>query len=755
MERYTSAHWGSYRITPSGLTPVQGDPEPAQAGKDWLSSAENPATRIARPAFRKDWLSSRDKSRSGDASFVELPWDEALDIIAEELSRTIKTHGNQAIYAGTYGWASAGRFHHAQSQLKRFLNCIGGYSTSRDTYSHAGAEVLWPHVVGLLNDQLVEAMTTWDQIADHCKLLVAFGGISPRTGQISSGGTSSHGVGAWLDRMRGGSCRLVNISPIASDLQGAEWMSIRPGADRALILALSHVILSRGLEDRGFLERCTDGFDRYRASVMGELDGVPKSPEWAEAICGVPADAIERLAIDMAGTPTMISMAWSLQRQDRGEETIWAGFNLACLLGQIGKPGCGYGFGYGSLNTVGRPTKIRRWPALPQGRNPVSSFIPVARIAEMLENPGGAFRYDGETHTYPDARIVWWSGGNPFHHHQDLNRLSKAWQNPDLVIVNDHSWTATARRADIVLPCTSPLEREDIMMMRYDPAVVYMSAAREPFGEARDDYDIFCDLADRMGVADAFSEGRTSQDWLRELWLQARERCLGEGVNLPAFDDFRHKGWIDLPNSDQSRTLFADFVNDPETHPVGTESGKLQMASSVIGAMGGDTVETPGWSEPVEWLGSASAGELHLISAQPANRLHSQNDSGDLTKAGKRHGRETCWLHPATASRYALAAGDVAELNNTRGACLATVELSDTMREDCILLPTGAWLDIADIDGRPVDVHGNPNVLTIDKGSSELSQGNSAHTTLVQVRKWRGNLPPVQVFDGPRIVSRN
>lgn len=753
--KYTSSHWGSYQITDSGLTPVGGDPAPAAAGQGWLSSASNPSTRVARPSFRKGWLSGRDQDRTGDATFVELPWDEALDIIADELGRVIKQRGNEAIFAGSYGWASAGRFHHAQSQLRRFLNCIGGCSWSRETYSHAGAEVLWPHITGLSNRELVNDLTTWDQISEHCKMLVAFGGISPRTAQISSGGTTTHQVGSWLDQMRDGDCRMINISPMSSDLIGAEWLSIRPGTDRALILALSYVILARGLEKKDFLDRFTIGVDRFRASVMGDIDGVAKTPNWAATICGINAEQIEALALALTNSPSMISMAWSLQRQDNGEETIWAGFNLACLLGQIGQPGCGFGFGYGSMNTSGRPVKLRQWPSFPQGHNPVDSFIPVARITEMLERPGEAFRYNGGTYTFPDARLIWWAGGNPFHHHQDLNRLATAWQNPETVIVNEHSWTATARRADIVLPCTSPLEREDLMLMRKDPVLIFMSPARAPFEDARDEYDIFGDLAARMNVSETHSEGRSTNDWLRKMWGEACATAADQGLDLPDYDAFRENGWLDLPSSSHSANLFADFIADPAACPLRTPSGKFEMASAVIGAMGAaDITDTPGWTAPTEWLGAAEDDELHLISPQPINRLHAQNDSGQEVRATKVRDREVCRLHPDTAAWFGLDGGDIAEIYNGRGSCLAAVSVSTNIRPDCLALPTGAWLDIQKIDGCVVDVHGNPNVLTLDKGSSELSQGNSAHTTLVRVRKWHGDLPRVNVFDGPDFVER-
>ena len=752
--KYTSSHWGTYRITDVGLEPVDQDPAPAPAGRGWYSAAFDPKIRVARPSFRAGWLNGRDRNRHGDAEFVELPWDETLDILSEELKRVVDTYGNSAIYGGSYGWSSAGRFHHAQSQLKHFLNCIGGCTSSRNTYSHAGAEVLWPHIVGLPNRELMHNLTTWDRIADNCKLFVAFGGVSPRTAQISAGGTSTHSVRAWLDKIQAKGCRMINVSPLGSDLIGAQWMSIRPGTDRAMILALSHVILSHGLENRAFLDRYAEGADRFIASVMGEIDGLPKTPEWAEKICDVPASEITALALDLVKSPSMITLSWSLQRQDHGEETIWAGLNLACLIGQIGHPGCGFGFGYGSMNTSGQPVGLWNWPSFPQGRNPVRDFIPVARITEMLERPGDEFTYDGGTYIYPDVRLIWWAGGNPYHHHQDLNRLAKAWQKPETIIVNEHSWTATARRADIVLPATTPLERDDFMMMRRDPVLVYMSAVRAPFGEARNEFDMFRDLAVRMGVADIHGEKREADDWLSHLWQLAQDFGQKNGVALPDFDTFKKIGWFELPNAARSMDFLEDFIADPKENPLKTPSGRIEMTSKTIGEMGLDDLsETPGWRAPFEWLGDTSDDRLHLISPQPEARLHSQNDAGTETRATKIKGREPCKLHPDTAAKFGLQAGDIAELCNARGACLTAVTLDFTMRPDCVVLPTGAWLDMLDVDGRKVDVHGNPNVLTKDKGSSQLSQGNSAHTTLVHVRKWRGNLPPVTVLDGPRIVS--
>lgn len=761
--KLTAAHWGTYRVEGSAsapeLVPDAGDPHPARIGAGWLDAMQNANTRIARPSVRKGWLKNRNRDRNGDASFVELPWDEALDILAEELNRVRSTHGNKAIFAGSYGWASAGRFHHAQSQLRRFLNTIGGFTGAANTYSHAGAEVILPHIVGLTNRAFQDQMTSWPLVAQHAQTLVAFGGISKRPAQIASAGTSRHQTQDWLDRATTNGCAFINISPLGSDFKSnanSQWIAPRPGTDCAFILALAYQVFANGQANRAFLRRYTHGAEIFESYVMGITDGVPKTPDWAAEICDIPAQVIRDLAHRMATTKTMINMSWSMQRADNGEVTLWAGIALACVLGQIGQPGTGFGFGYGSTEPVGRPHRWIDWPSLPQGSNPVTDFIPVARVTDMLEKPGTPYIYNGKTRHYPDAKLVWWAGGNPFHHHQDLKRLDRAWRNPETVIVMDHSWTATARRADIILPTTSPLERNDLMINRRDAALVYMSAVIPPVAESRDDYTILSDLATRMGTEAEFTNNRSADDWQRHFWEQCQTIATSEGFALPDFDTFRQTGLFETPGTMETRVLFADFIANPDKNSLRTASGRIEIQSAAIGAMNIlDCPEIPMWQPPIEWLGGSKEGELHLISGQPDTRLHGQNDSGSVSKNSKIHGLEPCYMNPKTAHANQLVHGDAVLISNARGACLAGVILAEDMRVDCLSLPTGAWLDLRTVDGQVLCVHGNPNILTLDKGSTGLSQGNIAHTALVSISKWTKPLPEIRVHSPPNLVGKN
>ena len=144
------------------------------------------------------------------------------------------------------------------------------------------------------------------------------------------------------------------------------------------------------------------------------------------------------------------------------------------MLVQIGLAGAGIAFGCCAANSVGMDKRRTKYAALSQGTNPVQSFIPVARMSDMLLTPGAVFRYGGQTHTYPDIKLVYWADGNPFHHHQDLTRLKQAWQKPQTIIVHEWCWNALAKRADIVLPCTTQLERRDLMIAPRDPYIVAM-----------------------------------------------------------------------------------------------------------------------------------------------------------------------------------------------------------------------------------------------------------------------------------------
>ena len=736
--RVTSSHWGAFEAETDGTRliatrPFAADPNPS-AIAEIIPAAVHHRARIDRPSIRRGWLEQRKGGGRGSEDFVALPWDEALDIAAAEIDRIRKAHGNEAIFGGSYGWSSAGRFHHAQSQVHRFLNCIGGYVASVGSYSTGCAQAIMPHVFGVdFITLLYEHQDGWATIHDHTETLVMFGGINTKNAQVSMGGVTEHDCGDWLARFAAKGMRMVNIGPQRSDApEGCEWIATRPASDTALMLALAHVLESEGLTDHDFLARRTTGFDRFRPYLMGEADGQPKSPEWAAPICGVAPQTIRDLARRMASTRTLITVAWSLQRAQHGEQPYWMSAVLAAMLGQIGLPGGGVGYGYGAIGGVGKSLIGMRGMTFAQGQNPVRRAIPVARIGDMLRNPGQPYDYNGRRQPYPDIRLIYWAGGNPFHHHQDLNALHEAWQKPETIIVHEPWWTATAKRADIVFPATTPYEREDIGRSNLDDYLFHMPQLIPPQGEARDDYDIFAALAERLGAGETYTEGRSSAEWIAALYAEYRERAAAQGIDLPDLAGLRARNWLRLPiHADgPNRTLFAPFREDPDAAPLPTPSGRIEIFSDVIEGFGYD--DCPGhpvWLPPDEWPGAAhEEAPLHLVSPQPGDKLHSQLECALADIEGARP--ETLVIHPDDATPRGIASGDLLRVFNARGACRARALVLDGIRPGVVALPTGAWFGDP---GGNIDPHGNPNVLTRDIGTSRLGQGSSAHTALVEV----------------------
>jgi len=736
--KVTSSHWGAFEVDVAGdrivaTRPFAHDPYPSSI-PDALPAAVHHRTRVARPSIRRAWLATRERTGRGSGEFVALPWDEALDIAATEIDRVRREHGNEAIFGGSYGWGSAGRFHHAQSQLHRFLNCTGGYVASFGSYSTGCAQAIMPHVFGeQFLPLLYEHQNGWQTIQEHTETLVMFGGVNPKNSQVSMGGITEHETAGWFSRFAEKGMRCINIGPQRTDApEGCEWIGLRPASDTALMLALAHVLESEGLTDHAFLARCTVGFDRFRAYLMGESDGQPKTPEWASPLCGVDPDTIRGLARRMATTRTLITVAWSLQRAEHGEQPYWMSAVLAAMLGQIGLPGGGVGYGYGAIGGIGKSLLGLRGMTFPQGQNPVRRVIPVARIADMLRNPGQMYDFNGRREPYPDIRLIYWAGGNPFHHHQDLNALHEAWQKPDTIIVNEPWWTATAKRADIVFPATTPYEREDIGRTNMDDYLFHMPKLIPPVDEARDDYAILADLAERLGVAQSFTEGRSAAQWIQTLYDDYRALAAEEDVPVPDLETLRERNWVRLPirTDGTSPTIFTRFRDDPELAPLKTPSGKIEIFSETIDAFGYD--DCPGhpvWLPPSEWLGAAGAlAPLHLVSPQPEDKLHSQLESALADVEGARP--ETLVMHPDDANLRGIRSGDLVKVFNARGACRARALISEDIRPAVVSLPTGAWFGDP---GENMDPHGNPNVLTIDVGTSRLGQGCSAHTALVEV----------------------
>ncbi|HEY9279763.1 MAG TPA: molybdopterin-dependent oxidoreductase [Eoetvoesiella sp.] len=760
IKRYPSlSHWGAFTaVVENGrlidCEPFAFDSAPSAILKSMPGSIHS-SLRVARPAVRRGWLKDRersDRSQRGDDSFVEVSWDTALKLVADELARVRADYGHDAIFGGSYGWSSAGRLHHARTLTHRFLNAGGGCVNQVGNYSWGAAQFLLPHVIGTYAP-VTGRVTDWKNVQEHTELFMAFGGLPLRNTQITSGGAGEHSAERWVQAASDKGVKFVVISPHRSDIPAgitADWIAIRPNTDTAMMMAMIHTLIAAGLHDSHFVNTYCAGFEPFAAYVNGESDGQPKTCEWAAAICGVPADTIRGLALQAARHRTYITCAWSLQRAHHGEQPYWASIALAAVLGQIGLPGGGFAFGHGSMNGVGNPRPSVPAPEMSSGRNPINRAIPVARFTDMLLSPGEAFQFNGEGDVYPDIQMIYWAGGNPFHHQQDLNRLVRAWQKPETVIVHENWWTPTARRADIVLPATVTLERNDIGGSSRDRFVLASKQALQPYGQSRNDFDIYRELSALAGHENAFTEGRDEQQWIRFIYEGMAQKWAQAGFNSPPFEEFWDAGYIQLPEPEKDFILFQEFREDPKGQALKTPSGKIELFSNHIAQFGyADCPPHPAWLPPIEWLGAAQAEKwpLHLITFQPPDKLHSQMDAGATSLKNKTEGRARLYIGVAEAGQRGIHDNDILRVFNDRGSCIAAAVVDSGMAPGVVAMPTGAWFDPQDDQ---LERHGNPNVLTVDIGTSQLTQGSSAQSALVQVERWnQGALPEVQAFVVP------
>jgi len=354
--------------------------------------------------------------------------------------------------------------------------------------------------------------------------------------------------------------------------------------------------------------------------------------------------------------------------------------------------------------------------------------------------------------------MAYWAGGNPFHHHQDRNRMVKAWQKLDTFVVNECFWTASARMADIVLPATTEQERNDITKSHSNSYIFAMKQTIKPVGEATDDFDIFVNILRRFGANEvlAFTEGKTKMQWVESFYEESYTKAIKSGVKMLPFKEFWEKGFVkfDTPESAKKFIKHGKFRQNPVINRLGTPSGKIEIFSKKIAGYNYKECKGhPMWFEPMEWLGSKVAKEfpLNLVSPHPKYRLHSQLNNTWLRDLEEVEGREPIWMHPKDAEKRGIKNGDIVRIFNKRGQVLGGAVVTEAVMQGVVRMQEGAWYDPSE-PGKVGTLcrHGDVNVLTPDVGTSELAQGNQA-TALVEIEKFKGEVPEIGIFKAPKI----
>lgn len=708
-------------------------------------SANKAAPACHRGLSMRAWANSPDRlmwplrrvGPRGSAQFERVTWDEALDEISDQLARIRREHGNESIYlAYTTGQSCT-----TADPFERLMNCFGGFLDHYNNYSNPQINAMVRSTYG--PGALYPGGSELDAAAD-ARLVLVFGASPAETG---TGRATWHG--AW-DRVveqvgeRGG--RIVMIDPRrngsipkrkGSSRETVSWLPINPGTDGALAAALLHELaFTHNALDWDFLrERCIGFTDEtlpehrrgLGLSVMDYLRGtgydhMAKTPPWAAAITGIPANDIRELASQLAtARPAFIMQGWGPQRRSNGEMTSGMIMMLAAALGQVGLPGTNNGmniaWGGGFLTRVSA------------GRNAVPFRIPAYRFLDAIENgealgaregvrglpeascgnaegPGSTQEapaendaargfalaakanlektshsnratysvqhQNGAAHLPCSIKAIICHGGNCLtNQHGDVNRAHRVLGDPskcELILNIDVEFTDSARYADIVLPDLFRMEQESAMDA--DGWGRRIAASTGELGarfERRGAWEVCVELAKRWGIEDAFTEGRTEGEWIRLLYEGDRERSTG----LPTFDRLLEEGLAWRTDCAEPFVALADWRSDPDAHPLDTPSGKIELFSEQLAVAAEALRGTPdeGAITPIptyvpEW------GPAEFAVERPATD-GAQKPDAELREDG--HGCESSAFLPAGGQEYesdaGLPIGGRKSESNTEPAC--------------------------------------------------------------------------------------
>ncbi|MGR5129367.1 molybdopterin-dependent oxidoreductase [Photobacterium swingsii] len=754
-----ASHWGPFNaIVKAGvLVGIQPrkeiDAMPTEMLTEGLIGRVYDKTRVKYPMVRASYLADpKGNSKPhlrGKEPFVRVSWETALSLVADAIQTTATKHGNEAIFSSSYGgWSHAGLMR-PQVLQGRFFNLIGGQSTTTGDYSGGASQVILPHVIGDM--EVYSPQTAWPVIEEHTETFVLIGCDPWKNNRIEFR-VADHQMYSHWKQFADKGIKFISINPQRTrtdDELNAEWVKIVPNTDTALFLAMAQHVYVSGLHDNAYLERYTVGADKYINHLMGKDDGVVKSPAWAANITGIPAENIQAMAEKFATSKTQFAAGWSLQRANHGEMTHWAIINFAAMLGKIGKPGEGVGFSW-HYGNGGMPQSGKALPiGLSQGKNPVSATCPASRISEMLMNPGKTFTRDGIEYTYPDIKMVYNAGNNLLSHQQDTNELIAALNHKvETFVCQDPWWCASSRYADIVLPATSTLERNDLSSGgTYSNDKIYaMRQVIQPYGESLDDFEIFRKLAAIFNVEDKFTDGLSFDDILKRAYKAS-------SATLP-FDDFWQTGVALLPVPQEANqwVRHGDFYHNPDKFPLHTTSGKIELfCQDIANFEVKDCPPMPTFLEPFEYLGNAKPNQVHVVSPHPYMRVHSQLANSDVRKYENVQGRQYVLINDIDAQRHGIRSGQLVEIFNDRGRVIAGAKVSDQIMAGVISLEEGAWVQF-DSQGRCNG--GSINVLTSSQASSDLSQATSANTCLAYIQRCRDPESSNLAFEPPKVLAQ-
>ncbi|KJY87541.1 trimethylamine-N-oxide reductase TorA [Vibrio neptunius] len=780
--KVSGSHWGAFRAhiyagKVQEIKPLETDTNPTDMINGIKGVIYNPS-RVRYPMVRLDWLKKHKYSAEtrGDNRFIRVTWDEALDLFYRELERVQKDYGPWALHAGQTGWRQTGQFHSCTSHMQRAVGMHGNFITKVGDYSTGAGQTILPYVLG--STEVYAQGTSWSEILKNSDNIILWANDPVKNLQVGWN-CETHQSFPYLEQLKEkvakGEINVLSVDPVKNKTQRFlqnEHLYINPMTDVAFMLAVAHVLYNEKLHDQKFIDTYCLGFDEFVKYVQGETkDKLEKTPEWAAEICGVKADKIREFARMLVNGRTQILMGWCIQRQEHGEQPYWAAAVVAAMVGQIGLPGGGISYGH-HYSGIGVPSTGFAAPGgfprnLDQGMKPkwdnndyngYSKTIPVARWIDCLLEPGKEIRYNGSKVKLPGYKMMVISGNNPWHHHQDRNRMKKAFKQLQTVVTVEFAWTATCRFSDIVLPACTQFERNDIDVYgSYSgKGLIAMHRLVDPLFQSKTDFDIFTELSRRFGRHNEYTRGMDEMQWVRSLYDDCRAANKGK-FDMPSFDDFWEQSVLDFGEG-KPWVRHADFREDPEINALGTPSGFIEITSRKIGRYGYEHCqEHPMWFEKTERSHGGPGSDkfpFWLQSCHPDKRLHSQMcESEEFRATYAVQGREPVYINPQDAKEKGIKDGDLVRVFNDRGQLLAGAVITDSYARGVIRIEEGAWYGPLNEKEGAICTYGDPNTLTMDIGSSELAQATSANTCIVNFEKFTGKVPPVTSFGGPIEVA--